>query len=792
MPAIAISALVGAIAGLWVPVFSTGAFWPVTMLLSSSLVWWLAGRPLFVAIIAFALASLHGHWYLEYALPESLVGQDLSVDGVVVDLPHVSEKSTGFLFRVETDPVHNAFPALLALRTYAAQPSPKAGERWRLKVRLKRSVSMANLGGLDYESWLFARHVHARGYVRNSTINRRLAESTRDTVLLRFRSDLRDTLEHVLENNPALPLITGISIGARDGITRETWRILRDSGTGHLIAISGLHIGLIGLACWWPGRLLGWLMQCIGVIRFPLVVARSCVLLGSCSYAMLAGFSIPTMRASVLMTVVVLLALMHRRRVTSDVLAVSLLVVLVIDPLSVLAVGFWLSFIAVALLYAFLNDAREDHDEQAGWHNNLWLKYAVAVRRVCSSQLLLCVGLALPGLLFFSQVSLIAPLANLVAVPLFTFWILPATLTGLFLMTVSHSWGLSLLNFAAVGLNWIMEYLELLLRLPAVVWQPGYLRWSFVGLLLCGVVFWLLPRPFPGRWVGLTIFVYLLNAEHRPTGFQLRIRVLDVGQGLAVLVQTPNHNLLYDTGAAWPGGDMGASIIAPELKRDGVRALDLLVISHDDADHRGGAESVLAMIPTGMVLTSGKLRYGASVKSQKCRRGMKWQWDGVNFEILHPDGQTHWSENDASCVLRVRLADSTALLPGDIEERAEFQLLRQFDLRDTDLLIGPHHGSRTSSGAAFVRELAASYAIFSAGYANRWGFPLAEVLQRWEDSKACVLITAESGALEFVATKEGGFRLVATARTSLVRPWPLRRVAASHCINTIKGTDGTV
>ena len=257
-------------------------------------------------------------------------------------------------------------------------------------------------------------------------------------------------------------------------------------------------------------------------------------------------------------------------------------------------------------------------------------------------------------------------------------------------------------------------------------------------------------------------------------------------------MQTKNHNLLYDTGAAWRGGDAGESIIVPELAAIDVRFLDILMVSHDDADHSGGAKSILQAVPVGGVIASGEKDYGVSAHSQKCRRGMHWQWDGVDFDILHPGETKGWSDNDASCVLRVSVANSTLLLPGDIEARAELGLLRQFNLRDVDLVLGPHHGSRTSSGAAFVSELDASYIVFSTGYANRWKFPVAEVVARWLQSKGCVLITADSGALEFVAAVGGGFQLVKAARSSLTRPWALRRPGAGNCTGTINSADGTV
>ena len=792
MPVFAISALVGIITGLWVPVFSSALYWPITMLICGSLAWWLAGPPLLVVIVALGAASLQGHWFLESRLPASIVGQDIVVEGVVADLPRVTESTRSFMLRVVQGPSYGGFPQHILLRIYAAEPAPVAGERWVFKVRLKPPISSVNTNGFDFETWLLANHIHARGYVRSSEINRRVARAGSHTQILRLRNRLRGKLQSALDSSPVLPLITGISIGVRDGISAETWQILRASGTSHLVAISGLHVGLIAMACWWPGRLLGWLLHCIGLVAEPMVVARCCVFLGTCTYGLLAGFSIPTIRASIMVIVVLLLATFQRQRQASGVLSVALLVVLALDPLSVLAPGFWLSFLAVALLYTFLGRDWPRCDQDASVPIKFFRKLGFVLRQSGKSQLLLSAGLALPCLFFFAQLSLIAPLANLVAVPLFTFWILPATLIGLTLLTLQCDIGVTLLNFAAVGLEWLMGFLGHLATLPAAVWQPGYIAWSFVALALGGIILCILPRPFPGQMAGLVLIVLVVTRESAPDKPQLRVRVLDVGQGLAVLVQTPAHNLLYDTGAAWRGGDAGDSIIVPELVAAGVRFLDVLIVSHDDADHSGGAKSILKAIPVGEIISSGEKDYGATVRTRKCRRGQSWQWGKVAFDMLHPGDEKTWSKNDASCVLRISVAGSTLLLPGDIEAKAELSLLRRFGLRKVDLVLGPHHGSSTSSSRAFVSELAASYVIFGTGYANRWKFPVVEVVGRWVANKGCVLTTANSGALDFVTATGGGFRLVSAARASLWRPWPLRNPAAGHCIGTINGADGTV
>jgi competence protein ComEC len=452
-------------------------------------------------------------------------------------------------------------------------------------------------------------------------------------------------------------------------------------------------------------------------------------------YAALAGFAVPTQRA-LIMLAVVLGGMLARRHVRpTHALSAALLAVLAWDPTAVLAPGFWLSFAAVAVLFATaLPRAAVDP-----W----W-------RRACRSQLAIAVGLLPLVVLFFQQASLVAPAANLVAVPLVGTLVVPLTLTG----TVVAPWipaiGQGLLEAAAWLLSWVLSLLG---------WLAGF-EWASVSLGAVSAVGWvtalagaglaLAPRGWPARWLAAPLLAPLLLARYpAPGAGEVWLTALDVGQGLAVVVRTQQHTLVYDTGARFSGSfDAGRAVVVPYLRHAGVGSVDTLVVSHGDNDHIGGARSLLAALPVSRVLSAATDKL---VEAQPCLAGERWSWDGVEFEILHPSAsETLRRENDTSCVLRVVSPHGSALLTGDIERGAESQLVRTYDQAlAADIMTAPHHGSRTSSSAAFVAAVQPQHVVVPAGYANRYGFPHEEVAARYELSGAKLWNTGSMGALTF-------------------------------------------
>jgi len=392
--------------------------------------------------------------------------------------------------------------------------------------------------------------------------------------------------------------------------------------------------------------------------------------------------------------------------------------------------------------------------------------------------------------LFFGQVSLVAPVANLLAVPIFTFLILPAALSGAALSLVLPIVAANFLQLASAGFELLLALLRGLDQRPFSVWETGAMPIGFLLAVAAGSLMLLLPRPLAASRTGLALIALGITLNHGSQPAIVSVRVLDVGQGLAVLVQTQGHSLLYDAGPAWPGGDAGLQVLIPALKRVGIRDIDIMMISHGDNDHRGGAISVLNAFHVRQIIGPPELLFG-NHSVVECQSGTRWQWDGVWFEIIHPRTRTGWSDNNASCVLQISVDGRSLVLLGDIEATAEIVLLARDELIPADVVIAPHHGSMTSSTEILVNYLSPAYVVFSAGYKNRWNFPATIIQQRWENTGACNLTTSVTGALEFKFVPDQGFVLSKTAASSWRRPWPVRSVTVPDCAqsgNTINGS----
>jgi competence protein ComEC len=787
MPVFAVSALVGVIGGFWLPVMSTAAAWPIALLVTSVPVFWLTGGRGLCVLAGFAASSLASHWYLDRALPADLVRQDIVLQGYIADTPVVTGAGQGFHVGVTQAPVVGSFPQKIYLKIYGTEPRPLAGECWQLHVRLKKPYSTVNSGVRDREIWALWNGVHARGYIRSGLLNRRLASACR-TPLLRLRRAFSSRMRDVLPDSPVAGLVEGITLGIRSGISPARWNTLRDTGTAHLMAISGLHIGLLAVGLWWPGRWCGWVINSYARNVKPLAVARLLALAGALGYAALAGFSVATLRASCMVALALALGAAGRRISAAGILAAALLCALALNPGVVLASGFWLSYLAVALLiFCITRFAPAASGAPTGRCAAILQRIAHAAR----TQLLLCFGLALPGWLLFAQVSLIAPLANMVAVPVFSFLILPAALLGLACLFLADEVAATLLSWSSAALEALLKLLDSIAGWPWAVWYPADGSITVIFLLAVAVACCLLPRPVPGRIVGLPLLLLAGLAAGWPDERILSIRIIDAGQGQAVLIQTARRNILYDTGPAWPGGNAGQTTVVPLLRSLGIKRLDAVLVSHEDADHSGGADSIVRAIPTDMLLRVAA-KADVSPPGWWCQAPLHWRWDGVSFAVLHPVASTRGSDNNRSCVLLITVGNTRILLPGDIERQAEHELLARAEPGRVNLVLAPHHGSRTSSSDEFVTALQADYVVFSAGYANRWNFPDSGVVDRWRDSGSCVLVTATTGSIQFVRTADGNFQPLTPARSTFRRPWALRNAVRAGCSGTVNAGKGGV
>ncbi len=715
-------------------------------------------------ITGLAVAWGHAAWQSRYSLPANLQGQDLLVTGVVVSIPEYGDRNVRFRFAVESlllDGKPAAEVKQLRLYWYGRGHQLRAGERWQFRVRLKRPHGFMNPGGFDYESWLFQQGVQATGYVRKDQQNRMLDEQISASIVS-LRQDMRTRLLAQLESSLSTGLILALSLGDRSEITPHQWEVLRQTGTGHLLAISGLHIGLIATLGFWLGRWLAsasvWLTNRIPAQLFGAGLGFLLALI----YSLLAGFSIPTQRALIMVAVVMGSWLLRQPVRPGYSLSLALRIILVLDPMAVLSAGFWLSFSAVSVLWFGMGHrvVRET-----------WLL------RIWRPQWLIAVGLLPLSLLFFQQSSLVAPLANLIAIPVVGLLAVPLILAGVLLSWFSGYPGQMLLWAAAWILERVWQVLEWFAQWPMASWSQGVSTSLVMGMAVTGAVLILMPRGMRIRRLGLVMWLPLfLQHPPRPDPGAYWLNLMDVGQGLSAVVQTRHHTLIFDTGPAFSSRfDTGKAVLVPYLLQAGINQVDRLIISHGDNDHIGGMDSLIKGVSVASVMTSVPDKV-AHKETITCERGQQWIWDDVTFRILHPSeqikGQIRKKSNNHSCVLLIAGKGGRTLIPGDIEKKAERKLLK-YDISQlqADILVAPHHGSQTSSTRAFIAAVDPSYVLFSAGYRNRFHHPSAKVYERYQKTGAELLRSSETGTMQFRVNPGSGIQQSGSYRLQARRYW---------------------
>jgi competence protein ComEC len=692
---------------------------------------WRAGSWLMVgALWAACYASLA----LAQFLPVELERQDLTLKGVVIGLPEIQATRVRFIFRPDPgQAVGGKMRLSWYSRGHIPAPEIRPGQTWLLNVRLRRPDSFMSPGAYDYAGWLYANGYGATGYVRSDRANRMLGTGNAPV------DDLRYRLQQVLDREPPVylhsDLIKALLIADRSNVAEKYRQLFLHTGTAHLLAISGLHIGLVAGGVFFLVNLVGsWCGRCQQWFSTGRLASFTS-LAAAATYAAMAGMSIPTQRALIMITLFIGAVQLYRITKPSYVLAFTCLLVLAWHPPSILSAGFWLSFTAVAIILYCIADG---HRKISG------------IPGLFRLQIWLLTGLLPLTALFFKQVSLVAPMANLVAVPVTGIVIVPCILLAALFAPLSDSVSVILFRVADFSLDCLLLFLQWcasqmhahvsLVELPSYVYL----------LVLAGMLILLLPRGVPGRWLGmlcLTPFLYWEPA--RPPVGHLWISLLDVGQGLSIVLQTHRHTLLYDTGDQFSSRFSAAeAVILPYLHQRGIARLDKLIISHGDRDHRGGIGNIIEVMPVTSILSSEptiQRRYGAD----PCVAGDQWQWDGVKFHLLHPIAGYSGKDNDRSCVLQVQAGEQRVLLTGDIERRAEYRLIREYGtgLR-TDILLAPHHGSNTSSSHRFLAMTRPSLVLLPVGRGNRFNLPANQVLERYQARGHRILSTARDGSIE--------------------------------------------
>jgi competence protein ComEC len=667
-------------------------------------------------------------------LAPALEGRDLTVLGFIASLPD-SKVDPQFVFDVAEAPA--GVPKRLRLTWYRAPSTPQPGEQWQLTVRLKRRNGFANPGGFDYEGHLFREGFGAVGYVRDDDGNHRLQGVAHRYAIARARAWIGSRIPAAVADHPMLGVLQGLAIGDTSAMKAEQWRVFAATGTTHLMAISGLHIGMVAmLAAWAGGCIVRWRRaQPLGLTAMHGQVLAG--LAAALIYSVLAGLSVPTQRTLLMLCIYFGLRWARRPLAMGRSLSLALIAILLLDPFAPLAVGAWLSFVAVLVILMATSGRLVREGMIASFSRVQW---AVTI------------GLIPVLLLSFGNLSLVAPVANVLAIPTFTLLIVPGVLIGTLGAMIHPSLGAPLLKVPLLLLDAGWPALEWLAQLPLAVWHaPQPSAPTFIALLI-GVLLLISPAIWPLRLTGaLLCLPMMFYRAPTPAPGTFELTVLDVGQGLAAVVRTHSRTLVYDTGPSYQSGRSAAELaVLPFLRYRDVRSIDLLMVSHGDQDHSGGLSDLLAGAPVRAVAVGPSVDNAPST-STGCVRGQQWRWDGVWFTVLHPEGHSGEqtfpeSGNNSSCVLLIQGRDGSALLTGDIEADAERQLVARGLPRAT-VVVAPHHGSDTSSSSLFVAAVRPDVTIFSTGYRNRWNFPRPAVLSRWQEAGARCYDTAASGAI---------------------------------------------
>ncbi|WP_369158353.1 DNA internalization-related competence protein ComEC/Rec2 [Candidatus Thiodiazotropha sp. LNASS1] len=699
-------------------------------------------RPLIAFLVGGGWTLLFATNHLQHRLPAELEGGDMVVEAVIASLPKRQGRLTGFQADVKQlfDSHGNVVPLTrLQLSWYGLRDTLRVGETWRLKVRLKRPRGMQNPAGADLERWMFSQGVQAKGYVRKWHGNRILESGTHHAWIDRLRQTIALQLDQRVRQPDAVSLLKALAIGDKRGIGTEQWRVFSTTGTNHLVAISGLHIGIVA---GWLLFVSQWLWRRSErlTLRIPAIKAGSVVALaGAFVYAALAGFSLPTQRALLMLFTTLGSVILGQRVQPGRSLVLAMFMVVIMDPMATLSAGFWLSFGAVAVI---IMSAGGRIDCWTGWRQMIRVQWFVTL------------GLVPVLLLFFDQASLISLIVNLIMVPWFTLILVPMVLFGLPMLTVPlmAGWWFGLLGWLAAH---TYQFLVWFSTLPyAMFTLPVAAVWCWIVAII-GFLLLLIPAGIPARGLAIWLIAPLILVKPvRPAHGELWFTLLDVGQGLACVIETERHVMVYDTGPAYATGfNTAESVLIPYLRSRGHASVDRLVLSNGDRDHAGGYSALKQAVEVADSL-AGEPERIAQIRD--CQAGEKWHWDGVSFTVLHPDRSERFKHaNDRSCVVQVAVGDWRILLPGDIEERGEGALLRHYagDLA-SDIVVAPHHGSATSSTLPFVNAVAPDWVLVSSGYRNSYGFPKNEVVQRWRQQGAVILNTAETGAIQFRISRD--------------------------------------
>ena len=644
-------------------------------------------------------------------------------------------------------------PFLLRLSWNESPFEVYQGQQWQLKVKIKPAHGFANVGGFSYQTWLRQKSIVATGYVLNGKENNQLNDD------LSIRQQLLIQTKTLLPQEPLSALLLALSFGERSQVTKEQWQVLQATGTQHLIAISGLHLGLVAsgsfLICLFllkvfPAEFFINRFKCQWLLTFNLrvwAITLSCLI--TFYYAYLAGFSLPTIRALLMLLIYWCIRLCGIKFSLSRWLLIAIFILILLNPSSLFSASFWLSLYAVSIIFLVM------------WRFSKQLLGTSHIIAWCKSLLLIQVSISLLMLPLVAminyQISLISLFANLIAVPLMSLTSIPLCLLAVLLLPLSESASAWLFELALQSIKLIWQWFEIL---AAQSWATidisnQQVLWIIAIFLVTALsVFLSLKRGFIIISAGailLTVLALAFN-EDKSQGWQ--VTILDVGQGLSIVIEKNRHGILYDTGASYPSGfNLVDAVVMPYLKHQGLKKLDKVIISHSDNDHAGGLKKLRQLISIDEVIANDKSLKGDSY----CQQGYEFLWQQLTFTMLSPNS-LRGEDNDDSCVIRISDGKYSVLLTGDISAKVERVLLSNKEIStqlNVNILVAPHHGSKTSSSDVFIKQVSPSAVIFSAGFLNRWKMPMEKIVQRYQKHKVSVFNTAENGMIQLDISNNG-------------------------------------
>ncbi|MEQ1536097.1 MAG: DNA internalization-related competence protein ComEC/Rec2 [Burkholderiaceae bacterium] len=742
--------------------------------------------------MAFGVTGLRAVAYASHQLQPVYEGRDIEVVGVVSAMPHINEMGTRFQLDVESANLLTSIeqvqskqsivlPSKISLSWYggvfgltetagdmvALQRKPMPilpGERWQMTVRLKAPHGNLNPGGFDFELWLWEQGIQATGYVRTGTndaapmrLNQtwrhpveQVRYKVRDAIFARMSSSesTSDAFKHSSEAGIVAALVTG----DQQSIDRADWDVFRVTGVAHLMSISGLHITMFA---WGAVLIVGSLYRRSSRLCLAYPATHAALLGGlilAIGYAVFSGWGVPSQRTILMLATVTVLRLMGKRWPWSTVWMLACAVVVVVDPWALLQAGFWLSFVAVGVLFAtdldqHANLEKHTNSDSPKVSRTRSLTEAIKKKLWMGSreQFIITLVLAPLTLLLFGQVSVVGLLANALAIPWVTLVVTPLAMLG---ALFSPLWDL-----AGFTVHALSRFLALLAALPFATVSVAVPHLMVSAIAVLGGVLLVMPWPWQLRLLGLPFLLpVILWQAPRPADGQFELIAADIGQGNAVIVRTANRTLVYDAGPRYSiDSDAGHRVLVPLLRTTNEK-VDVVMLSHRDSDHSGGIKSVLAMHPKANFISSiESIHELQSIRpAQRCVAGQAWRWDGVDFSVLHPsavDYDSPQKSNAMSCVLRISTPKASVLLAGDIELAQEARLVVEQKALNSTVILMPHHGSKTSSSAAFLDAVQPQIAVVQAGYRNRFGHPAASVLERYSERNIKVIDTVHCGAL---------------------------------------------